>query len=49
LPAVAISTVAVNTTVAEKMAIAGLLVLASVALAVWAKRPRGRGPEYTRG
>jgi hypothetical protein len=49
LPAVAMSAAAVNTTVAEKMAIAGLLVLASVALAVWAKRPRGRGPEYTRG
>jgi hypothetical protein len=42
LPAVAISTVAVNTTPAEKMAIVGLL-----ALAVWVTRRRGRGPEYT--
>ena len=47
LPAVAMSTVAVNTTPAEKMAILGLLVLVSVALAVWATRQRGRGPEYT--
>ena len=36
LPAVAMSTVAVNTTPAEKAAIAGLLVLVSMALAVWA-------------
>ncbi len=41
LPAVAVSAVAVNTTPAEKMAIAGLLVLVSVALAVWATRLRG--------
>jgi len=47
VPAVAMSTVAINTTPAEKAAIAGLVVLASVALAVWAKRRRGRGPEYT--
>jgi len=47
LPAVAMSTVAVNTSPAEKTAIAGLLVLVSVALAVRAKRRRGRGPEYT--
>jgi hypothetical protein len=45
-PAVAMSTLAVNTTPAEKAAIAGLLVLISVALAVWATRRRGRGPEY---
>jgi len=43
LPAVAMSAVAVSTTPAEKMAIIALLVLASVALAVWAKRRRGRG------
>jgi len=49
LPAVAMSTIAVNTTPAEKTAIIGLLALASVALAVWATRRRGRGPEYTRG
>ena len=47
VPAVAMSTVAVNTTSSEKMAIAGLLLLVSVALAVWATRRRGRGPEYT--
>jgi hypothetical protein len=47
LPAVAISTVVVNTTPAEKTAILGLLVLVSVALAVWATRRRDRGPLYT--
>ena len=47
VPAVAMSTIAVNTTLAENMTIVGLLVLVSVALAVWAKRRRGRGPEYT--
>jgi len=49
LPAVAMSAVAVNTTVDEKTIVAVLLVLVSVALAVWATRRRGRGPEYTRG
>ena len=47
VPAVAMSTVVANTTPAEKMAIVGLLVLVSVALAVWATRRRGRGPQYT--
>ncbi len=47
VPAVAMSVVAVNTTLAEKTAIAGLLVLVSVALAIWATRRRDRGPEYT--
>jgi hypothetical protein len=47
VPAVAMSTVAVNTTPAEKAAIAGLLMLVSAALAVWATRRRGRGPQYT--
>jgi hypothetical protein len=47
LPAVAMSVVAVNTGPAEKIAIVGLLVLVSVALAVWASRRRGKGPEYT--
>jgi hypothetical protein len=46
LPAVAMSTVAVNTTPAEKMVVVGLLVLVSVTLVVWAKRRRGRSPEY---
>jgi len=47
VPAVVMSTIAVNTTPAEKIAIIGLLVLVSVALAVWATRRWGRGPEYT--
>jgi parallel beta-helix repeat protein len=47
VPVVAMSTVAVNTTPAEKATIAGLLVLISVALAVWAMRRRGRGLEYS--
>ena len=47
LPVVAMSTVAVNTTTAEKTAIVGLLVLVSVAVAIWATRRRGRDPEYT--
>ena len=47
LPVAAMSTVVVNTTPAEKMAMVGSLVLVSVTLAVWAKRRRGRGPQYT--
>jgi hypothetical protein len=47
LPAVAMSTIAVNATVNERMVIAVLLVLVSIALIVWAIRRRGRGPEYT--
>jgi hypothetical protein len=43
LPAVAMSTVAVNTTPAEKMVIIGLLALVSAALAIWATRRRRRG------
>ena len=46
-PAVAMSTVAVNTTPADRTTVAGLLTLVSVVLAVWAKRRRGRGPGYT--
>ena len=46
-PAVAMSTVVVNTTPAEKMTMAGLLLLVSVAVAIWATRRRRRGPEYT--
>jgi hypothetical protein len=45
-PAVAISTVAVNTAPAEKAAMVGLLVLLSVALAIWATRRRGKSPQY---
>jgi len=49
LPAVAMSAVAVNTIPAEKIAIVGFMVLVSVALVLWAKRRRGRGPECTGG
>jgi hypothetical protein len=48
-PAVAMSAVAVKATPADKMAIVGLLVLVSVAVAAWAMRRRCRGAEYTRG
>jgi hypothetical protein len=47
MPAVAMSTVAVNTTPAEKIAIVGLLVLVSVGVAIWVTRRRDRGSEYT--
>jgi len=47
LPAVAMSTVAVSTTPTEKAAIAGLLVLVSLAVAIWMTRRRGRDPQYT--
>jgi Leucine-rich repeat (LRR) protein len=46
VPAVAMSTVAVNTTPVEKMAILGLLTLVSVAVAIWATRRRRTGPQY---
>jgi hypothetical protein len=49
VPAVAMSTVVVNTTVAEKMVMAGLLVLVSAIVAIWVIRRRGRGSVYTRG
>jgi len=45
-PAVAMSTVAVNTSLAEKAAIAGLLVLLSVALATWVTRRRHKSSQY---
>jgi Divergent InlB B-repeat domain len=47
LPAVAMSTIAVNTTSVEKMVIVGLLVLVSVVVAIWVTRRRGRDSEYT--
>jgi hypothetical protein len=47
MPAVAMSTVAVNANLAENIAIIGLLALVSVAVATWATRRRGRGPQYT--
>jgi len=43
LPAVATSTVAVNTTPAQKVAIVASLALVSVALAVWLRRRQGKG------
>jgi len=47
LPAVAVSAVVVNTTPAEKMGVVGLLVLVSVALAIWVMKRRRKGLEYT--
>jgi len=47
LPAVAMSAVAVNTTVDGKTIVAVLLVLISTALTVWLTRRRGRDPRYT--
>jgi hypothetical protein len=46
LPAVTMSTIAVNTTPVEKVVVVGLLALVSVALAAWATRWRDKGPEY---
>jgi hypothetical protein len=46
LPAIAMSTIAVNTSPAEKGAMMGLVALVSVAVAIWATRRRAR-PEYT--
>jgi uncharacterized repeat protein (TIGR02543 family) len=47
VPAVAMSTIAVHTSPVEKTAIISLLMLVSVAVAIWATRRRGRGPEHT--
>jgi hypothetical protein len=49
LPIVVMSAVALNASPVEKMAIAGSLVLVSVAVAVWAKRRRQRGTQHTSG
>jgi len=46
-PAVAMSVVAINTTMPDKIAIIGLVVLVLVSLAVWAKRRRGSSPGDT--
>jgi hypothetical protein len=46
-PAVAMSTIAVNTSSAGKIAMAGFVVLVSVALASWAIRRRNKGQKYT--
>jgi len=45
LPAVAMSAIAVNTTQVEKIAMIGLLVVISVAVAIWATRQRRKGSE----
>jgi len=49
VPAVAMSTVVVNTAPVQKAAILGVLGLVSAAMAVWATKRGGRGSEYTRG
>jgi hypothetical protein len=46
-PALAMSTIAVNTTPVEEVVIVGLLVLVSLAVSIWATRRRGRDSEYT--
>jgi len=47
LPAVAMSTVVVNTTVGEKMIILGLLVFVSVVVAIWVIKRQSRDSKYT--
>jgi hypothetical protein len=47
VPAIAISTIAINTTLTEKAAIIGLLVLVSVAVTIWVMRQQDRGSQYT--
>jgi outer membrane protein assembly factor BamB len=47
VPAVAMSTIAVNTSPAEKTIIVGFFVLVSVAVIVWAKKRRSTGLERT--
>jgi hypothetical protein len=47
VPAVAMSTVTVHTSPAEKITIIGLLALVSVTVAVWVTRRRGRDPQHT--
>jgi len=49
VPGVAMSVVAVNTTLTEKMAMVALLVLVALAVAAWATGRRGRGPAHTSG
>jgi hypothetical protein len=45
-PVVAISTVAVDTTLAEKLAILGSLALVSVAVVIWVRRRRSRDSSH---
>jgi hypothetical protein len=44
VPAIAVSTLAIDTTLADRMAILGLLTLASAALIVWTSRRRAKDP-----
>ena len=45
-PAVAMSTIAVNTSPAQKAVIIGLLALVAVVVTIWARTRRGSDPEY---
>ncbi len=45
-PAVVMSTIAVDTSTAEKAALVGCLVLFAVALTIWTTRRPGRGPKH---
>ena len=47
VPAVTVSAIVINTTPAGKIAILGLLVLISVAIAIWVTKRRGRRQEYS--
>jgi len=49
LPAVILSTMAVNTTLAEKVAIAGALALVSIAVHTWLRKQRRGGSPYFQG
>jgi hypothetical protein len=49
LPAVLVSTMAVNSTPGQKVAATGLLALILLGMVVWAKRWRGKGSEHSRG
>ena len=49
VPAVAMSTIAVNITPVQKMSMVGLLVLVSVSVTICVTRRRGRSPKYIRG
>ena len=46
VPAVAMSAIVVNTSLAEKVALVGSFVLFSLVLALWAKRRRGGSPHH---
>jgi ribosomal protein L21E len=46
VPAVLMSSIAVNTTLADKIAIVGLLALVSATVAIWLTKRRSRGSDY---